>query len=613
MEDGAFKCPIEGCTKTFRKENLLQMHIKHYHKEYSQYVGSTPNVADLAYARTIGESIQDVTPKKTVDKRRSLPERSMQTFSSMSPLTTPLHDVSASDGNTTRDDSKLEMMSPMSHCSMDITDDGIQRTEIGAMSPGALFDMKIREEKTQVGIKTLLPVRPSTVDPQKSDRFKSHDEPGSFERLKGQRKRQLSEYSSDASTKSRKPKGMQDLTDEYGDLDDSALDAEGPVGPIYRYSRRKSDPKSDENSQSNSEVAMIEVNGELVKVEQLEREEIINCTCGITEEDGLMVQCELCLCWQHGHCSAIERERDVPDKYVCYICRNPHRGRSSMKYSHDQDWIKEGKLEILENRTRDSEAINKRTAMLKRSYDLVGALIQIQKILHSLRVKINVAQKKDHPKLYLWANNWEKSEIADVNLEPVPIMEVIIPKTEMEDIFIEPKIKIEKIIDDKDIKSDNEGKSIASDSELMKILEEDNSVIGNQGSDSKGKKVDDKTGGHILLDALTRSEAKGEEIKSEEEKPEVPLEMVKQMQPIIPEPEAPIDPFECRLRLLEHIEHFQNHLDAKLMEVEAQVDALEAMEANNDAPSSDVSVRDKETIQMLLRDLKTIQKLAAQC
>lgn len=46
----------------------------------------------------------------------------------------------------------------------------------------------------------------------------------------------------------------------------------------------------------------------------------------------------------------------------------------------------------LSNRTRDQYMINQRTAMLKRSYDLVSALLQIQQILHSLRVKINVAQ-----------------------------------------------------------------------------------------------------------------------------------------------------------------------------------------------------------------------------
>lgn len=43
------------------------------------------------------------------------------------------------------------------------------------------------------------------------------------------------------------------------------------------------------------------------------------------------------------------------------------------------------------------------------------------------------------------------------------------------------------------------------------------------------------------------------------------------LQPFIPQPEAPIDPGECRMRLLEHIEHFQNHIDAKLTSIEAQV------------------------------------------
>lgn len=44
--------------------------------------------------------------------------------------------------------------------------------------------------------------------------------------------------------------GTQELADEYGDIDDSAVDAEGPTPLMYRYSRRKSDSRSDENSQS---------------------------------------------------------------------------------------------------------------------------------------------------------------------------------------------------------------------------------------------------------------------------------------------------------------------------------------------------------------------------
>ncbi|KAJ9579845.1 hypothetical protein L9F63_004495, partial [Diploptera punctata] len=63
MDGNSYKCPKERCGKNFRKENLLQMHIKHYHPEYNKFMGSTPNVADLAYARTIGESIDDLMPK----------------------------------------------------------------------------------------------------------------------------------------------------------------------------------------------------------------------------------------------------------------------------------------------------------------------------------------------------------------------------------------------------------------------------------------------------------------------------------------------------------------------------------------------------------------------
>lgn len=34
------------------------MHIKHYHREYRDMFSSMPNVADLAYARTVGEHIE---------------------------------------------------------------------------------------------------------------------------------------------------------------------------------------------------------------------------------------------------------------------------------------------------------------------------------------------------------------------------------------------------------------------------------------------------------------------------------------------------------------------------------------------------------------------------
>jgi hypothetical protein len=41
--------------------------------------------------------------------------------------------------------------------------------------------------------------------------------------------------------------------------------------------------------------------------------------------------------------------------------------------------------------------------------------------------------------------------------------------------------------------------------------------------------------------------------------------------PRAPQPEAPIDPVECRLCLLDHIDHFQTQIDTRLTMLEEQV------------------------------------------
>ncbi|XP_036150308.1 PHD finger protein 20-like [Monomorium pharaonis] len=702
MEDSAYKCPKEGCNKNFRKENLLQMHIKHYHPEYSKFLGSTPKVEDLAYARTIGESIEDIIPKKSTTfleklnksaKKKSLPEKSpstllQSTLNTVQPTspsipgpTMPeeeeMHQLEKCN-DSQKEDIKIETMSPMSSHSMEIDDDIEKKREnVCALSPGTLFDMKAKEEKMQGGIKTLLPVRPvATSETQKADKTKSLDEITHSERVRNQKRRQLAEHNADLPTKAKKRHGMSDLTDNFGDLDDSAMDVEGPTALMYRYSRRKSDSKSDENSQNSqlndsriekadplkgdtiktdinndeeSEGVMMMINGELVKVEQLRREEIINCTCGFMEEDGLMIQCDLCLCWQHGHCNFIEKEKDVPEKYICYICRNSYRQRPSKKYFHDQDWIKEGKLASLPNRTRNQNMINQRTAMLKRSYDLVAALLQIQQLLHSLRVKINVAQKKDHPKLYLWAKNWEKMDVPKVDVEPIPVMEITKAPSfadtgsEIPGIEMKSDIKLS-------LKDDQDEKSIASDSELMKILEED-STHSDESKIINKKEGQNSKDTRILLDALTSSNSDIKEqnsitpdIKTQEntdllaektiiDNPAseninsgslidnvqressiaVESEVSVLPQPFIPEPEAPIDPAECRMRLLEHIEHFQCHIESRLTSIEAQIFALETMDPDELVLDPHVQPRTKQTVQMLLRDLNTVRKLAALC
>lgn len=156
----------------------------------------------------------------------------------------------------------------------------------------------------------------------------------------------------------------------------------------------------------------INEHGEVIKIVRMRQEEIINCLCGYGEEDGLMIQCELCLCWQHGICNNIEKESQVPDKYVCAICLNPYRGRQSMRYIHDQDWLFEGKLPVanypLMNGKRSvNPKHSERFDQLKQSHALTGNLLDLKRFMHSLKVKINIAANKDHPKMYLWSKKWE--------------------------------------------------------------------------------------------------------------------------------------------------------------------------------------------------------------
>lgn len=65
--DTLLRCPAEGCLKNFRNNTLLQMHIKHYHRELRKMMGVTPKVLDLAYRRTM--PVHAETPRAKDDQK----------------------------------------------------------------------------------------------------------------------------------------------------------------------------------------------------------------------------------------------------------------------------------------------------------------------------------------------------------------------------------------------------------------------------------------------------------------------------------------------------------------------------------------------------------------
>lgn len=381
--DDAFKCPIEGCGKSFRKENLAQMHVKHYHPEYTKFLDFTPNVADLAYARTVGETLDKSpgasksTPTKPPSKQTPVKPTTAPKPRSPS-LDTPL---SPSSPSKSKDAEIIKLLN-----SKPFDEETKLTTLPSGLPPNMYPDIKLRDLLSRsegipkrddlnlktlsasthrpTGIKTLLPVirvkeNKSEGVPMDIDHSQKSHSVGNriYAQKSGIKRKRYPTEPTDI-----KSKDLQEHT---------SVSQEGQIFP----------------QQSN----VIIEGGEVIKIVRMKREEIINCTCGITEEDGLMIQCELCLCWQHAYCNNIERENQVPEKYICYICQNPVRQRSSRKYFHDQDWLKLGTLPTGSYHSKDEDVLNKRFEKLKKSHDISGALLELKDYVHTLKVKIKIA------------------------------------------------------------------------------------------------------------------------------------------------------------------------------------------------------------------------------
>ncbi|CCE87348.1 Piso0_005898 [Millerozyma farinosa CBS 7064] len=47
---------------------------------------------------------------------------------------------------------------------------------------------------------------------------------------------------------------------------------------------------------------------------------LIGCICGIEDDDGFTIQCDICYRWQHCVCMGFSTGEEIPDEYTCYFC-----------------------------------------------------------------------------------------------------------------------------------------------------------------------------------------------------------------------------------------------------------------------------------------------------
>lgn len=586
LVDNLFQCPKEGCTKTFRKENHLQIHVKHYHQELSEQLGACPNMTDLAYFRTMHSSVEEASPKNQIPNAQFF-EKSftaeMRTIrKSISPTRTKI-EPKAEDQST-----------PLPAVVEEHAGEGLKRKlstnqtspEVKEKRKPSATD-KVNSPEAPTKLSAQNEIEMGSASAKKSDggvagdlkptgqkatipRFKighaAKIKTNKVSRRKGKTFKKKFKLG-----KGFKRKSFEIRVPLLSESD--VLPSRGGGSPRFggtvpkqsrpnrlkflQYSSTDSNSENsimDPNFQQRSTSSYINENGEVIKIVRMRQEEIINCLCSYGEEDGLMIQCELCLCWQHGGCNGIEKESEVPEKYVCYICRNPERARESMRYIHDQEWLYEGKL-FHANYHPASRQAALRSDILKQSHTLTGNLLDLKRSLHSLNVKINIAANKDHPKMYLWSKKWEQSpprnieSSAEAKVDPKPVEQVQnVP-------VAEAKQEITT--------AESNPKTAEGDNSVLKANETGQSTSNETTSQEKSESTDSATNKNTK-----------QEIKEPTVQPPKQTQSPKKVarpKPNIPEPEAAIDSLECQHRLLEHIQKEQNTILSRMQTIDAQI------------------------------------------
>nr|XP_034980773.1 PHD finger protein 20-like protein 1 isoform X2 [Zootoca vivipara] len=128
--------------------------------------------------------------------------------------------------------------------------------------------------------------------------------------------------------------------------------------------------------------------------------EIVRCICEMDEENGFMIQCEECLCWQHSVCMGL-LEDSIPEQYICYVCRDPPGQRWSAKYLYDKDWLNNGHMCGLSFLKENYSHLNAKKIVS--THHLLADVYGVTEILHGLQLKIGILKNKHHPDLHLWA------------------------------------------------------------------------------------------------------------------------------------------------------------------------------------------------------------------
>ena len=408
------RCSIPNCGKLFRRDKLLRQHVKHYHpKVFDQWLKSRK------YSNTSEMSDEEdaFLPEP--------PPRSSEKALKKRKISKPDHSVSFSESKGA-DHKRIRTVSSSSNVpDISINDDienmGIDPPALFCRTPQSGRDRK--DSVLSVGSSSNV-FFGTTSDQEEVENqtvaAKGFSTPPTF-RLSKRRQAQLRRKRAMSSLTTSNLKNRQFMDDierlqQQPMVTINSLD-EGSIAAALRLQNEEAlSPAGASASHSSYPPSEMDTS---VTSEHLTTEEVVNCACKRTEEDGLMIQCDICLCWQHGSCLGIEEEDQVQEYYVCETCRHPRLGRTDAQLSVDQDWLNKGALPGVDGILSAPDFNQKpNESVFRKLSDLMADLSNLNKVLHSLRVKLNVASQNSS-KVFMWSSVWDAPEptIADLKAE----------------------------------------------------------------------------------------------------------------------------------------------------------------------------------------------------
>ncbi|ELK38133.1 PHD finger protein 20-like protein 1 [Myotis davidii] len=338
--------------------------------------------------------------------------------------------------------------------------------------------------------------------------------------------------------------------------------------------------------------------------------EIVRCICEMDEENGFMIQCDECLCWQHSVCLGL-LEESIPEQYTCYVCRDPPGQRWSAKYRHDKDWLNNGRMCGLSFVKENYSHLNAKKIVS--THHLLADVYGVTEVLHGLQLKIGILKNKHHPDLHLWACSGKRKDQDQVVAGAEK--KVIVPDTATPE---EKKHHVQNHKEPPRAPPRVEGTYITSEHSYQKPPSSgpDCRALADPRSSEEDEVSSCEEEQELSLRERRRAQRPGRDDGAPAQNP-----AEKNVVFVYNDKKGSEDPgdahLQWQLNLLTHIENVQNEVTSRMDLIEKEVDVLESwLDFTGELEPPDPLTRLpqlKRHLKQLLMDMGKVQQIATLC